>query len=424
MYNLCIFEDTKYKNFLPLTFLRPVYELHCGLDTLLGKIIRYIPHNNVILHCRSYLKKQLKNTHHNALINNFTTAGSCLFVNGRLITNPTILDNIELSKDKDYIYINSQEEIVFAQLSGDNLAKMKKLLESGPINLGEIYQTFRLKATTKKIKASLTNYPLDLISRQKKELNSDFSSAVKGGIIKGLIHPQTYIKQEDQVFIDKNAEIDAFTVLDASEGAIYISPNAYIAPHSYLKGPIFIGNNSQVLGGKIDNSSIGPHCKVSGEISNTIILGYTNKAHAGFLGNMYIGEWVNFGALSCNSNLKNNYKQVKIILDGCEIQTNETFFGGIVADHTKIGIGVLLNTGIIIGVGNNIFGGNMIFKKYIPSFIWGMEPSFSEHKIDKMLNTSKIMLSRRKIKMDDDYKDLLQKIFKLTENERYHFLKD
>ncbi|MFH1428862.1 MAG: putative sugar nucleotidyl transferase [Candidatus Margulisiibacteriota bacterium] len=422
MYNLCIFEDTKYRNFLPLTYLRPVYDLMCGLDTILGKIIRIVPHENVILHSRDYLCDILKQNHINALINRFTTAGSCLFINGRCLFNQNLLPQVELKEGRNYLYLNEQEEVVMAYLNGENLVTMKDFLTRGPVNLAEIYQTFRLKATVKKIKVTMVNYPWDLINYHQSQLQDDFDLIPKG-ILKGEIHPQTTIMNEGNIFIDKGAKIDAFSILDATDGPIYISKDVHVHPYSYLKGPLFLGDNTHILGAKVSASSIGPFCKIGGEVTSTTILGYTNKAHDGFLGNSYLGEWINLGAGTTNSNLKNNYKPINVVIDGSSVATNESFFGCIIADHTKAGIGTLLNSSIVIGVGNNIFGGGFLSQKVIPSFVWGTQQQMVEHQIDKMLETADAVMKRRSIDLTDVHKKTIKDIYELTKNDRFHFIK-
>ncbi|MFA5927692.1 MAG: putative sugar nucleotidyl transferase [Candidatus Margulisiibacteriota bacterium] len=422
MYNLCIFEDTKYRLFLPLTHLRPAYDLLCGLDTLAGKIIRYIPHDNVILHCRPYLKDVIKQRHVNALINQLTTAGSCLFVNGRALISRNLLQDIELTAGKNYIYLNQQEELILAYLNGESLTAMKNYLDKGPINCAEVFQALRLKALVKKIDVPTVNYPWELIAHQGSQLKEDFSSLAIG-LLKGDIQTSACLLNEDQIFIDKGSKIDAFSVLDASDGPIYISKNVHILPHSYLKGPVFIGDNCEIRSARITASSIGPCCKIGGEVKSTTILGYSNKAHDGFLGNSYLAEWINLGALTTNSNLKNNYSQVKVQLDGSLIDTNETFFGSLIGDHTKTGIGTLFNTGIVVGVGNNLFGGGLFAQKSIPSFSWGTKDELTEYKLEKFIETEKLVMPRRSVELTEAYKATLKYVFSQTANERLHFMR-
>ena len=423
MYNLCVFEDTKYRQFLPLTQLRPVYDLACGLDTLLGKIVRLVPHENVILHSRDYLKDYIKQNHVNALINHFTSAGSCLFINGRCLINDVLLKHLDFEDGKNYLFLNEQQEVVMAYLYGDSLVKMNSFLARGPINIEEVYQTFRLDATSKKIDVVLANYPWDLINHHADQVEIDFS-LINGGVLKGQINPNVCIINESKVFIDQESKVDAFSVIDASEGPVYIGQNVHIHAHSLLKGPIFLGDNSQCLGAKITRSYIGSSCKIGGEISSSIILGYTNKAHEGFLGNSYLGEWINLGAMTTNSNLKNNYQTVKVVIDSTLIDTRETFWGCIIGDHTKTGIGTLLNTGIVIGVANNLYGGSLFAQRKLPAFLWGEKDKLVEHKLNKAIETATAVMKRREIKATDALVNVMTAVFELSKNDRLHFLGD
>ncbi|MFC1596292.1 putative sugar nucleotidyl transferase [Candidatus Margulisiibacteriota bacterium] len=422
MYNLCIFEDTKYRNFLPLTYMRPVYDLSCGLDSLLGKIIRYVPHENVILHCRPYLKDILKQKHINAMINQFTTAGATLFINGRCLADPGLVQGLVFKENKNYVYLNQQEEVVMAYLCGDSLEVMKKLLTKGPLNCAEVIQAFRLKSTVKKLNVSMAGYPWELLSNFHSKIVEDFRFTA-GGVLKGNIHKSAYLINEENIFINNGSKIDAFSVLDASEGPIYISNNVHVHPHSQLKGPLYIGDNSQILGAKVSSSSVGPFCKIGGEVVSSIILGYTNKAHAGFLGHSYLGEWINLGAMTTNSNLKNNYKPVKVMIDGSLVQTKETFFGCIIGDHTKTGIGTMLNTGLVIGVANNLFGSSLFTQQTIPSYVWGTPSNLTEHFPGKAMLTAQAAMARRSLELTDADQEVLKTIYQLTANERFHFLK-
>ena len=165
------------------------------------------------------------------------------------------------------------------------------------------------------------------------------------------------------------------------------------------------------------NTSIGPYSKVCGEIIGTIIQGYSNKQHYGFIGSSYIGEWVNLGAGTTNSNLKNNYGSIKVKYMEDEMDTGETFLGALICDHVKMGIGTLLNSGSVIGVGSNVFGGGMM-PKYIPSFAWATSQNFDVYNIEKAIKTAAAVMKRRDVEISDDYVTLFRKTFELTEAER------
>ena len=196
----------------------------------------------------------------------------------------------------------------------------------------------------------------------------------------------------DNIFVDKSAIIEAGCILDGSKGPIILGKNVIIESGSILKGPLFIDNNSIVSNGSKlkGNNLIGPHCKVGGELTNTIFHGYSNKVHDGFLGDSYIGEWVNLGANTNNSNLKNNYGHIKFNFSNRFINTKRTFLGVMIGDFTRTGISTMINTGSYFGLGCNIFGGGFQ-EKYIKSFSWGRD---SIVEFDKLITTIKIMKDR------------------------------
>lgn len=200
----------------------------------------------------------------------------------------------------------------------------------------------------------------------------------------------------DKIHIGRNVSIAPTVVLDASEGPIIIDDNAVIMPQSTILGPTFIGANSTVkIGAKIyGGSNIGPVCKVGGEIEASIIHGYSNKQHDGFLGHSFLGEWVNIGADTNTSDLKNNYTTVKVILPMGPVDTGSLFLGVLMGDHCKTGINTMLNTGSVIGVSCNIFGSDYC-KKTMPSFSWGCGDGSTIFSIERALNLARTVMARR-----------------------------
>jgi UDP-N-acetylglucosamine diphosphorylase / glucose-1-phosphate thymidylyltransferase / UDP-N-acetylgalactosamine diphosphorylase / glucosamine-1-phosphate N-acetyltransferase / galactosamine-1-phosphate N-acetyltransferase len=241
------------------------------------------------------------------------------------------------------------------------------------------------------------NHLWDLIVNLKEDLERDIGAKYQGARVRGKIHPSAVIYNTKNVLIEEGAEVEACAVLDARSGPIYIGRNTIIRPQSYLRGPL----------------SIGPECRIGGEVTHSIFHGYVNKAHYGFIGHAYIGEWVNLGAGTTNSNLKNNYGTVKVAVNGKEVDTGEQFLGCFIGDHAKTGIGTLITTGAVIGVAANIFGGG-VTPKFVPSFSWGKET----YDLQKMIAAAKIAMGRRGREMSAAEAALLKKIFEITADER------
>ena len=198
----------------------------------------------------------------------------------------------------------------------------------------------------------MINYPWELISGLKDDLMADLK--VLGAKIRGTVHPSAVLYAPENMIIEEGAQVEALAVLDARSGPIYIGINTVIRPQSYLRGPLYIG----------------PECRIGGEVMNSFFHGFSNKAHYGFIGHSYVGEWVNLGAGTTNSNLKNTYGTVKMTINGETLDSGERFLGCLIGDHAKLGIGSLVPTGAVIGVGANCFGGGML-SKVVPNFSWG-----------------------------------------------------
>ncbi len=216
---------------------------------------------------------------------------------------------------------------------------------------------------------------------------------------------------EDGIKIGRNVNIDPFVVIDATEGKVFIDNGVRIGAFSYLKGPLYIGENSIIKPhSKIyDGVSIGKVCKVAGEIEESIIMGYSNKQHDGFLGHAFVGEWVNLGALTTNSDLRNNYGEVKIQIREDVVRTNKTFLGLFVGDHTKSGILTMFNTGTVVGFSANVFGEGFQ-DKFIPSFSWGRDEVYH---LDRAIETATRVLPRRGVEFKEAHKKLFEYIFEL-----------
>lgn len=202
------------------------------------------------------------------------------------------------------------------------------------------------------------------------------------------------------IFVEEGANIAPHVVLDASAGPILIRRGASIAPFTHLIGPIAVGADTVILGDRIASSSIGDHCKVRGEFSNTIVLGHSNKAHAGFVGHSYLGRWVNLGALTTTSNLKNTYGPVQLWTPSGVRTTGQQLVGTYFGDHSKTGIGTMLSTGTVIGAGANVFGNNMP-PKAVPPFAWGDCEPYDTYEVTRFLSVAERVMQRRHVQLGD-----------------------
>ena len=409
---ICIFEDEGFRNLLPLTYLRPVYDLKCGMLTLREKITRQITSKNVILHTRTSLQKVLMEKYPGISINKYD-ADNILFINGRLLFNKKIAK--EIKKLGDNSILVKDDIIVAANLSGENL---RTLLASKL----EFLPFYILNSITKnETDCILINYAWDLVNANGNEIINEFDSIVnKIPKIDSKKYRSVEFFYKSKIFISKGVEIQPFVYLDASEGPIYIGKNIMIMSHSLIQGPAFISDGSMIKAHTsiYNGTTIGEVCKVGGEIDKSIIHSYSNKQHDGYLGHSYLGSWVNLGAGTNNSDLKNNYENISIQLNGKKIDTGSQFVGLIMGDHSKTAIGTLFNTGTIVGISCNIFGEGFP-SRHIPSFTWGGAAFMKTYDINKSIEVARIVTKRRSVNLSEAETDLLKNVFEITKHERH-----
>ena len=226
-----------------------------------------------------------------------------------------------------------------------------------------------------------------------------------------------HVSGAERVSLGDHVHLDAGVYLDASDGPIRLSDGVRVSAFTRLAGPAFVGPDTHVLGGSLGNVTIGPACRVRGEISSAVLLGYVNKAHEGYLGNAYVGRWVNLGALTTNSDLKNNYSTVRVHTTEGSVDTGLIKVGCFLGDHVKTGIGTLLPTGCVVGLGSNLFGGAMA-PTHVPPCSWGTGEHLEEYDIERFLDTAAMAMSRREVSLEKGGRALLQRAWEQTRAER------
>ncbi len=211
---------------------------------------------------------------------------------------------------------------------------------------------------------------------------------------------------EHPVILGEGARIEPGVVLDTSEGPIWLDEGAKVRAFTRMAGPVYVGKKSTVLGGPLEACAIGPVCKIRGEFAESVALAYVNKAHDGHIGHAYLGAWVNLGAETTNSDLKNNYGTVRLWTPDGETDTGEIKMGCFLGDHVKTGIGLLLNTGTVIGAGSNLYGAAMP-PRYVPPFSWGTGDELTAYRLDKFLEVAERAMARRDVAMPDGTREQL-----------------
>jgi len=316
---IAFFEDEKALNLEPLIINRPVFDLRYGSNSLLERMYQFFPKNSILLWVRESIKNLTAELYPSKNVNQIMD-DNIIWLNARVIWNHKLIEKVLSKPSQKYTLGNN---LIAANL---NLNQSNTWLENKK-NDAKVHPVVEFGG---EIECKIIEYLwdlIDLIPEAVKETKNDYKNKTK---------------YENVHF-------------NESSGPVVLSKDVQIEPFCYLKGPLFIGENSTIKSNsKISNSVIGPYCKIGGEVSDSIIQGFTNKSHYGFLGNSFVGEWVNLGAGTTNSNLKNNYKNVSMIINNQLINSNKLFLGSFIGDHTKTAIGTMLNTGTKIGIGCNV----------------------------------------------------------------------
>jgi len=393
--NYILFDDKSWHTLLPLTFTRPVAEIRAGILTMkerwekfLGQECSYITQN--------YLQRKypLKKEEHN------------IYINSSIAPNEEMIEAI---KNLKFAQILIQDKTLIAGYLDDN-----QMCNGFPFC--DFSNRDKVEFEKNIIKITHT---YDIFINTGKLIEIDYHLITKGRK-SAPISPTNNILGKENIFVEEGASLE-FTTVNAKNGFVYIGKNAEIMEGSVIRAPFALCENSTVkLGAKIYGPTmIGPYSKVGGEVNNSVIMGYSNKGHDGFLGNSVLGEWCNIGADTNNSNLKNNYDQIRLwnYQEERFTKTGLQFCGLIMGDHSKCGINTMFNTGTVVGVSANIFGSGFP-RNFIPSFSWGGAGKFITYMLEKAVDTAKRVVERRNIELSQEDLDILTEVFDRTERYR------
>jgi UDP-N-acetylglucosamine diphosphorylase/glucosamine-1-phosphate N-acetyltransferase len=389
MMNIILFDDERRAHLLPLTFTRPVADLRIGILTIKEKWERFTKFPVSFL-SQDYLQEKFP----------LVIGEDNLLIAGSLLPSAELWEKIQTLEPGEAL--SQQGELLAARNITNNFQ-----------TIASAYSIKEYKLTSPRISDLW-----DIFSQNGHAISFDFKLLTSGRVSQTIDKSNTVIGTE--IFVEEGAKITC-AVLNASQGPIYIGKNAEIWEGSLIRGPFALCENASVkMGAKIYGATtIGPESRVGGEISNVVIQGYSNKGHDGFLGNAVLGEWCNIGADSNNSNLKNNYAEVKVWSYPLQrfVPTGLQFCGLIMGDHSKCGINTMFNTGTVVGVSANIFGAGFP-RNFIPSFTWGGPQGSTEYQLEKASETARLVMIRRGKKFDGLEQDIFNKVFELTKSFR------
>lgn len=392
--NFILFDDQSRSNLLPFTFVRPIADIRVGILTIREKWEKFLNTKTSSL-TEKYLSEKFPIVQDEINI----------LINGSVFPNKELAEEIINIKPNQIIV--SEETIIAMSLTIKDLKKLNFDFDSKTESI-----------FTNNVRHKL-NYLWDIFMLNEYAIKEDFQLLTENRSSEKLSKTNQLIG--NNIFIEKGAVVEC-AVLNSSAGPIYIGENAEIMEGSLIRGPFALCNDSQVkMGAKIYGATtIGPYSKVGGELSNSVIFGYSNKSHEGFLGNSVIGEWCNIGADSNNSNLKNNYEEVKLwnYTNKKFELTGLQFCGLMMGDHSKCGINTMFNTGTVVGINASIFGAGFQ-RNFIPSFMWGGTSGYTTYDFNKALDVAKRVYKRRNLDFNKTEEDILKHVFNMTLEFRY-----
>jgi UDP-N-acetylglucosamine diphosphorylase/glucosamine-1-phosphate N-acetyltransferase len=397
MRNVILFDDEGRDKLLPLVYTKPTCELRCGILTIREKWEIYL-NASVSYITQEYLIEKYP----------IEVSNENLLINGTLLPNPGIAKLIMGLNENEAILCEG--ELLAARL---NRKQFNLLNSEEPINEINGIEIKKNDGYTK-------IYNLwDIFQVNGDQIRADFELLTKNRKSSSLSDTNRVIGKH-AVFVEEGASVEC-AILNTSEGPIYIGKDSEVMEGSIIRGPFALCDHGVVkMGAKIySNTTLGPYCKAGGELNNVVMMGFSSKGHDGFLGNSVIGEWCNIGADSNNSNLKNNYAEVKLwdYKEKSFVNTGLQFCGLVMGDHSKCGINTMFNTGTVVGVNCNIYGSGFP-RNYVPSFLWGGSGGYKLYQFEKAIETASKVMRRRGKEMDEKEQAILRHVFSNTEENR------
>lgn len=407
----------KRRNFDPLGLSRPIWELRCGMTTLAEKLVAKAGTSQVACFVPPYMAGAYREQTSWPVNDPAQLTGDdLLIVSARLKASALSGEPAGPSQ----VACEADGECLFARIARADLGKLKT--ES----IEALLESARAALPAADGELPTWNYTWDLVLSNPQQLIEDFKFLGRSGIEGQVEEPNAIRGSRADVFIGRGTVVHPMVVIDAEHGPVYIDEGAEVHPFTRIEGPCYIGKKSIMLGTKCrEGMTIGPVCRVGGEVEESIIQGYSSKYHDGFLGHAYVGEWVNLGALTTNSDLKNDYSSVTVTLDGKNpIDTGSIKVGSVIGDHTKTSIGTLFNTGAYVGAMALIAATGKPLPKFIPSFAWFLEGVVTKGFGKKSLyQTARTAMGRRKREFTAAQESMWDEVFTMTAPARMEAVK-
>jgi UDP-N-acetylglucosamine diphosphorylase / glucose-1-phosphate thymidylyltransferase / UDP-N-acetylgalactosamine diphosphorylase / glucosamine-1-phosphate N-acetyltransferase / galactosamine-1-phosphate N-acetyltransferase len=412
---VCLFEDQHVELLEPLTLTRPAFDLLCGQTTLAAKQVRHLATGSPGVLVRPCLEEVQRQERQNCPVNDmdWLRADMTVMVNGRWLPPQGRFD----SGEPRVGMIGNQ--VAYA------VVPREMLTSCSPGTIDDCVEVWKQAFLHVEAGGKLVRHLWELVDWNGQQIVEDFAErkrrpcAVAGPGV-AIVGPR------EQLFIDPTAKVEPMVVVDTTGGPVVIDAEAVVTAFTRLEGPCYVGPRSQVLGAKIRaGTSLGPQCRVGGEVEASILLGYSNKYHEGFLGHSYVGEWVNLGAGTHNSDLRNDYGSIVVTVAGQRVETGRSKVGCFLGDHTKSGLGTLLNTGTSAGVFCNLLPCGGLLPKYVPSFCSVWNGTLAEKdEVETLLATARKAMTRRGCELSEERANLYRALQSRTTLERQRALRE
>ncbi|VTR96812.1 putative sugar nucleotidyl transferase [Tuwongella immobilis] len=422
---VCLVEDAQVGHLEPLALARPAFELLCGTDSLQHKQLRYFDVASAAVLLRSYLAPLYRQTHPNAIVNDvdWLKQGPVLLINARWLPSAmagrSFLDVETLLKQDPFVAMVGRE-VAYAVLHPQHLADAEE--DSLDLCLHLAKETL----PSISVEGTMIEYLWQLVDHNAEQITEDFELFANRPNRTIHPHPIHVNGPSDRLWIDPSAKLDPLVVADTTNGPVIIDRDAVVHAFSRLEGPCYIGRGTHILGAKVrGGTTFGPNCRMGGEIEVSIVQGNSNKYHDGFLGHSYLGEWVNLGAGTHTSDLRCDYGEVTLTINGARVNTGLRKVGAFIGDHTKTGLGTLLNTGTNVGVFCNLLPSGELLPKYVPSFcsvLHGRVTDTSE--LSPLFGTATVVMKRRGFAFSMLHQSLFRHLLEQTNSVRRQALRE
>ncbi len=394
---ICVFEDAAQSWLDPLTATRPVWDLLHGPASLLSRILATFHAGELALWCRPSLADVVRERHQNTPVNE-PLEGEWFLVNGRWMSGGEELTR----RPGEWAVVR------------EGVTAMARVVLKGevPDTTGAPGGVTLASLPGASADITVLRYLWELVEACPAAVSAEISRRGLAGERSGTAEQGVVLLGGEGIALSRGALVRAGAVVDARPGPVWIDEGAEVGPLAVVEGPVYIGPGSVVsAGSRVRGGCVfGPGVKVGGEIENSIILGYSNKQHDGFLGHSYIGSWVNLGAGTTNSDLKNNYRPVRVTLGPGEVATGRLKIGLFMGDHCTTGIGTLFTTGSVVGAGSNLYGGGLM-PRHVRPFSWGTRCDMGRYRLPEFLETARTMMGRRGRVVSSAYESLLRELY-------------